>query len=181
MDIENALVWGIKSSWTDYVERMSDGTVTTSGGAERLVTGEFAFPLVQVGSCTATFTGTVEFSGHYGMLSVRFAEPAITSVDGLLELSIIDDDPEAPDQRRTILTLGDPSQGANTWQFNSPVLTSAGADLFFDNYRPGTRFDSVVVPSRAMVVQCDLVTSCEPVNETDADQLSTLRIRRSSS
>ena len=159
MDAATGLVWGVKTSWVSYITRMSDGVVSTSGGAKRLDTGEFHFPLASIDEDGARFVGAVRFSGHFGMLDVNFGEFAVTCTEGIVDLSVADDDPDSIGGRRTVLVLEEPTDEAGIVSFARPLLTARGADLFFDNYRPGTRFDRVAIPARALPAAGRVLTS----------------------
>ena len=142
---DSFLVWSIKASFVEYVERMSDGAVTASGGASRRPDGAFQFPLDPASSqgSDLAFRGSVRFTGHFGMLMVSFTDPVILRSDGELHLTVADD--EVADDRLDVLALGAGERTADGLVFSNPQLTRNGAELFFDNYRPGAAFDPVLV------------------------------------
>ena len=138
------LTWSIKTSFIDYVERMPDGVVSVGDGASRRADGTFHFPLASSQDpAVVEFHGSVTCTGHYGMLTVSFADLAILDVDGRRILTCADDD--EPGGRREFLDLLEPEFSGALVRFARPVLTQDGADVFFDNYRPGTPFDPVLV------------------------------------
>ena len=144
------LVWSIKASFVPYVERMSDGEVTVSEGATRRPDGAFHFPLdTSSQGGDLAFRGSVLFTGHFGMLVVPFTAPAIVRREGRLHLCVRDD--EAAGDRLDVLALGDGRATAEGFVFGQPQLTSSGADIFFDKYRPGTAFDPVLVLGSVIV------------------------------
>ena len=153
MSEQEALEWAVKASFVGYVEGMADGVVSTSGGAIRLADGTFRFPLAAPSTADEIlrFDGAVHLTGHFGMLNVSFAEPALARVNGELFLTIAD--PDAEGGRLSLLRLGAPVSDGQAMLWATPVLTVDGADLFFDSYRPGTAFDSLRVeaPSPADV------------------------------
>ena len=77
------------------------------------------------------------------MLSVSCSDLQIVDVGGRRWLTCADDD--EPGGRRTFLELPEAEPSGASVRFPRPVLTRDGADLFFDNYRPGTPFDPVLV------------------------------------
>ena len=144
-DGDPGLVWSIKASFVEYIERMSDGVVTLSDGATRRPDGAFHFPLDRTSSTDrdVAFRGSVLFTGHFGMLVVAFTRPAIVRREGRLHLCVRED--EVTDGHLDVLVLGDARSSAGGLVFSQPQLTSNGADIFFDKYRPGTAFDPVLV------------------------------------
>ncbi|HKU31384.1 MAG TPA: HtaA domain-containing protein [Arthrobacter sp.] len=141
---DSGLTWTVKKSFVRYIESMKDGHVAVADGALRLQDGSFHFPLASGTPRNGlAFGGSVHFTGHFGMLSLAISAPAVVSADDGLFLSIADD--EEPGERRPFVILGKPGQYPGHVEFPSPALTPAGADLFFDNYRPGTLFDPIFV------------------------------------
>lgn len=138
------LVWPIKHSFTAYIEQMNDGTIALDAGAQRDDDG-FSFPSISAPGDTVTrFAGAVTFAGHYGMLylpvsGIEIVEP----IDGDALLTIADD--ESPSRRRPVLHLGDVVLRGTRRTYPSPLLTSEGAELFFDNYRAGSSFDPLEI------------------------------------
>lgn len=112
------LVWGIKYQFLKYIERMPDGQVTLSGGAERLPSGEFFFP--------AGMKGQVQFRAHGGALDLTISEPRI---DG--DVLIVGGSPLAR------ITWAEPGRSERV------ELTAQGAQLFNGVYPEGERLDAV--------------------------------------
>ena len=79
----NKLTWGVKASFSGYVEA-SEGSITLSDGATRTEEGTFVFmaqpggdlSIAADGSATGAmrFQGTVVFEAHGGMLKSTLAE-----------------------------------------------------------------------------------------------------------
>lgn len=144
---EGSLRWPIRETFVEYVERMRDGLVLVEDGAQRLAEG-FSFPLVerirtQEGE-VLRFRGTAAFRGHGGLLAVEFG--ALEIVRGREGARLDIAEPGFPGERLAILDLGEPRATRGGTVFEAPTLTEEGADLFFGNYRPGTRFDAVRLP-----------------------------------
>lgn len=129
------LAWGVHGPFRDYVQRMSDGQMTARHGAEMLQTGETFFPLDST-SNELRFTGSLEFSGHHGMLGIAIQQPWLQYRAGQWELSIVD--PFDPDARMAFveITFDDNTTGLTR-------LTEAGTDVFMGNYNENTLFDPV--------------------------------------
>lgn len=126
-----ALVWAVKTSLVGYVRRMPDGRVELDGTTE--TDGAFAFPAADAD--TATFTGSVAFLGHNGMMRVVIADPWLTREGQGAVLSIAD--PDDPSIRLDFARIArfDGRQATGT------TLTADGADLFFGPYVEGTPLD----------------------------------------
>ncbi len=138
----SGLHWIIKPSFIRYIESMSDGEIWVFDGAERLSDGSFYFPLVNedvVGDTrTRTFRGTVQFTGHRGMLVVTLADIRIEEKVDAARLSIAD--ALMPNGRLEMLDLRVGELNATESRYSSSALTEDGADLFFENYPIGTDF-----------------------------------------
>ncbi|WP_211320773.1 HtaA domain-containing protein [Arthrobacter livingstonensis] len=140
-DTTNGVVWlrwRINIGFDDYVRcQTGDGTVTTSGGAFRDVDGSYVFPLTEAPEQpegTMAFLGEVSFRAYMGVLAVRIAKPTLTLVDGVLELSIIDD--AAPAGTRMVLATATPGNLGSV--VLDPRLTDRGSELFFSKYKVGS-------------------------------------------
>src|SRR5699024_7688852 len=77
------LAWGIHDQFRDYIERLPDGAVTAQDGAQLLETGKAFFPLdtqlttENVLCCV----GSLQFTGHHGMLAVSVQRPWLELVN----------------------------------------------------------------------------------------------------
>ena len=132
------LAWGVHGPFRQYVERMSDGQMAARDGAEILATGEAFFPL-DVDSTTPDelrFTGSLEFSGHHGMLAVTVEQPWLQHRAGQWELSVVD--PFEPAKRMPFVAVEFTDNATGTTR-----LTEAGTDVFMGNYSEATLFDPV--------------------------------------
>lgn len=139
------LCWGIKSTFTTYVESMSDGNVAVSDGAERMADGAFFFPLVDEyevdGAQVNEFGGCVQFTGHHGMLVVTLTGLQLVTEGEHASLTI--EDALSPTGRLTLVEMSGRHSEGDAERYASPKLTEDGADLFFDNYPVGTEFEPI--------------------------------------
>ena len=135
------LVWSVKTAFAAYVERMADGRVDVSDGVVAASDGTFVFPSESLSSSRWQFGGSVEFTGHSGLLSLPISRPAIERRSDRLMLTI--DDEEVG--RLDFATLAEPLPTSAGWIVEEVLLTDDGADLFFDSYRRGTEFDRLTV------------------------------------
>ncbi|MGO1543003.1 MAG: HtaA domain-containing protein [Gulosibacter sp.] len=146
--------WSVKASFTAYIEKMRDGNITVFDGAIRLDDGSFFFPVQKEaavqnsGSGTdggLRFAGAVQFTGHGGMLALILEGLEITGEGDQSILSIAD--AYSPEGRLPFMTLGEreSTSDGHAFVYSSPTLTEEGADLYFENYRPGTEFDALTL------------------------------------
>lgn len=149
--VHRGLMWAIKSTFTTYVESMSDGEVSVFDGAVRRSDGSFFFPLASDVSCGServmTFTGMVQFTGHRGMLVISIG--GLQLIDDGESMLLTIEDSLMPDGRLTLVELPSRQIEGETTRFPEPTLTEDGADLFFENYRVGTQFEPLWLISRA--------------------------------
>lgn len=122
-----SLVWGIKGSLLNYVNRMEDGVVELDG-VERESNGELVF----AGS-GLRFTGVVRLTGHSGMMRVVLADPALVETPSGWALELGDDAGER--LRFASIATFDGVRGTGL------TLTEEGSDLFFGPYEEGTPLD----------------------------------------
>src|ERR1700712_3310769 len=108
------LRWAIKRSFIDYIRRMPDGTASIEAGALPVDDDEVLFAPESTARRAGpdganhrmwSFFGDVRFGGHFGMLSVRVAQPRIILADGVGDLDIADPPRATPEQRLPLLTL----------------------------------------------------------------------------
>jgi hypothetical protein len=150
-----SLTWGVKESFRAYVTGpIAHGSVSVSGGAIQNPSGAFQFPAAAVGSyegaagtVAATFTGSVVFTGHDGVLEmnvsnirVNIAGATGTLVADLVTRPLPEDlaTPQPPvsfpnTQFATLNLTGitPTANGSSTTWTNVPVvLTAAGSAAF---------------------------------------------------
>ncbi|MDJ1369783.1 HtaA domain-containing protein [Gulosibacter molinativorax] len=139
------LCWAVKSTFSTYVESMSDGEITVLDGAERLPDGAFFFPLQDAHDGdegrVATFAGTVQFTGHRGMLAVAIG--GIRLIDDGKHASLSIADSLMPEGRLTLVELSAREQSGDALRYPAPRLTEDGSDLFFENYPAGAEFEPI--------------------------------------
>lgn len=122
------VVWAFHTGFADYIARLADGRMAVTDGAQLQSNGRVLFP----------GTGTLQFTGHHGLLAVTIADPAVVWDAGRYVLTITD--PFEPQHRMTLAELGAARPGTTpgTLHFDDPLLTEEGADLFFGHYCEGT-------------------------------------------
>ncbi|GLI28589.1 hypothetical protein ARHIZOSPH14_28310 [Agromyces rhizosphaerae] len=123
-----ALVWGVKSSFVEYVEAL--GEVEVIAPAARDGDGRFRFPAVGAGG---GYAGAVAFRAHHGAMDVVLRDPRL---DGR-GLSMEVDDHGHP-QSRMVIAHVDEERAA---------LAASGAVIFDFRYPPGTELAPVLVES----------------------------------
>lgn len=128
------LAWAFHPDFTAYVERLADGRVDTTGGVERTADGRFLFPMIE-----SRCTGAVHWTGHHGMLAVTLADPAVEQAEGGSVITIADPfaGPSPRGERMVLADLGAGDATETGRRYPRPVLTEAGADLFFGHYQEG--------------------------------------------
>ncbi|GGC84902.1 hypothetical protein GCM10011512_09690 [Tersicoccus solisilvae] len=136
-----SLIWAFHADFTAYVERLADGRVDVSGGAERTADGRFRFPVgIARGTCLKG-TGAVHWTGHHGLLAVTLADPAIEHSGPVVTIT----DPFSPAERMVLAHLGDPEETETGRRYTRPILTESGADLFMDHYPAGLPLASLEI------------------------------------
>lgn len=134
------LIWPIKASFVQYVERMSDGVILLAGGATRDEAG-FHFPLLSRSKDLLAFSGSVEFSGHFGMLQLHIGQVLVLLKGTLAEVTIDDDG------SRLVFASGH-FEGKRISELR---LSDDGAELFFSVYRSGEPLDSAYLLPRELI------------------------------
>lgn len=163
------LTWGVKESFRSYVTgSIAEGTITTAGGASQRADGTFFFPrssgTVTDGTVTASFSGSVTFTGHdHGQgplleLTVSKISVRLSGGGGTLRATVRSRSLESTDASAepgelvtypgiTLATLsgaGASTSGARaTWSALAATLTSAGAPAFGGFYQAGQALDPV--------------------------------------
>lgn len=153
------LDWGVKQSFRNYITGpIAHGAITTSDGATKNADGTFRFPAasgaVDADADTAalTFTGTVAFTGHDGLLdmTVKDIRVNLTGSGGTLVADVVSkslssgqlttyDDVEFATLADTDLTGTGTVAGTGI----GATLTAAGVPAFADFYPAGTALDPV--------------------------------------
>ena len=156
------LLWGIKSSFVEYVRRMPDGQGAVGAGARHLDTGILFPPLRGARRTTPDnvderiweFGGDVRFSGHFGMLFVRIAFPTIAVRDGVGQLSIANPYTTEGGERLILADVALHEQPAPSglliWSSAEVRMNAEAGQLFNDVYQVGEPFDplTLVLPDR---------------------------------
>lgn len=146
MHSRTGLLWSIKGSFVSYIESMPDGEIATTDGAQRTDHG-FFYPQADA-STPLEFNGSVHFTGHHGLLAVSIETPRLRC--GLEGWSLEIRDPFAPDGWLRFvefesMTLREDDRLRPPDGGDLPRLSEDGADLFFDQYAPGTPLDALDV------------------------------------
>ena len=145
------LVWGLKESFRNYVEA-TGGVIATEQGAERSADGSIAFtpkageelrldgrgkPQGQ-----GSFSGSMKFQSHGGMLSIHLADPTIEVSDTGASLTVA---VEGGSHRLEIarLDLSAISQGEANDMLIPAALSMDAYQLLDSQYPPGTVLDPV--------------------------------------
>lgn len=145
------LVWGVKSSFRDYiVGSIARGTIATSGGAGTRGSA-FWFPqsgvsLSEAGIGSVAYRGTVAFSGHSGVLSVRVGDPVVritSATSGVLSVVTASGRVDFATLDLDAGTRSVAADGAITYSGVPATLTSAGATGFAGYYSAGESLDPV--------------------------------------
>ncbi|UGQ11087.1 HtaA domain-containing protein [Yinghuangia sp. ASG 101] len=146
----HGLRWGLKKSFLDYIRGMPDGRGSVGDGAVPVGTGDlfYAHDAERSGAGVWAFRGDVRFSGHFGLLFVRVANPWLEVDDSSVVVSIEDpqartDAPRVPLVAGTLRRLGD-REGTEVWGSDDVALTAAGVELFNDVYAEGEPFEPLV-------------------------------------
>jgi hypothetical protein len=152
-----SLTWGVRESFRNYVQGpIARGNVALSGGAAANRDGTFQFPAATGGTrTTATFMGSVRFTGHDGELDLTIANPRI-EINGMTGTLFVDvlspasSEGQAGEQRNVAFATLELSRarpvesvGGASWTNVPTALTEAGARAFGGNYRAGQAFDPV--------------------------------------
>ncbi|ONH31642.1 HtaA domain-containing protein [Pseudofrankia asymbiotica] len=153
----HGLRWGLKRSFIDYVRRMPDGRGSVGDGAVPVGSGDLFYQHDAARSTDGSsggprvwaFRGDVRFSGHFGMLFVRVANPWL-EIDGSTAVLSIEDPGARDDAPRvrlvtaTLQHLGD-RDGTELWGSDDVALTAEGVAIFNDVYAEGEPFEPLMV------------------------------------
>lgn len=151
MPTDHGLAWGVRRSLVDYVQGLHDGAIAVGSGVVVAPELEFRFPLDDVVDFDGAsrlgvvrFRGTVQFTGHFGMMNFTFADPWLHV--GATSSSLSVDALDGPGSRATLLEI-DAAQSAEDgdtlrWVALRPTLAESGA-AFLDFFPVGTEFDAL--------------------------------------
>ena len=151
--------WNFKSSFVNYVGNLGDGKISTSGvsqgggfnwsGGSGKYNPETNKGLVQ-------FPGTVQFSGHGGIMNSKFSNMRVQFLganSAALIANVVANDMNGASTTMNGVQIGSISLAGNksasgntmTWS-NAPVtLTAAGAKAFGGFYQAGERLDPITI------------------------------------
>lgn len=157
------LSWGVKESFRSYISgSIANGSWEVADGAtyETPLFG-WSNPTGEIDAVTGegliSFTGSIHFTGHDGVLDVMLANPSIElKGDGTARLLLDTKSNDAQGQLKLdaqqatlakIEGLGDadPTSGGYAFSQASAVLTSEGATAFGDFYGSGDDVDPVTL------------------------------------
>lgn len=149
------LHWGIKASFMNYMAAMPDSQASAVGGATptagNLLVWEPAGspPSKPNTDLVLAFRGDVRFTGHGGLLSVRLADPCITTRGGEAVLTVLDPSRADPARRLRLacLTLETrPASGRlRIWLSKDVRLAEEGTALFNDVYPAGEQMEPLAI------------------------------------
>ncbi|KAA1379996.1 HtaA domain-containing protein [Aeromicrobium fastidiosum] len=155
------LDWGIKKSFRDYVVgSIAHGAITVSDGAEKNDDGTFAFSVdsgtwdPKTQELSVDYDGTVQFTGHDGLLEVTVTDPELdaTGDAGVLTAQVVSKSLEAgqPTDYGRIAIADVDTDGAISAAGSSltikdapATLTETGAPAFGGFYTAGTALDPI--------------------------------------
>lgn len=143
--VRPGMSWGIKQSFTRYVEAMPDGRRGAGSGATEMPDGTFFFELADASSFdpkarlgTLKYQGDVRYKAHQGMLFVMVVDPWLEFKDDKVELSIVDAQRWPDREYRMVLATLEMSDVAGGlppgWERMEAYLTQEGVDLFNNVY-----------------------------------------------
>lgn len=148
------LSWTLKSSFVEYIGRMSDGRCSTTDGASISSGSTFFFEHHHTDAHTIGFRGDVRFAGHHGMLFVCIADPVIDLGGSRAVITV--QQPETgllPAERITLATaeisLVATTANGTLYSASDVQLTLSGSEIFGGVYKPGDPLDdfTFVIPS----------------------------------
>ncbi|RLV54978.1 hypothetical protein D9V41_14295 [Aeromicrobium phragmitis] len=158
-----SLTWGVKESFRAYISgTIANGGWEVSDGAS-YETPTFGWSPAtgsidrDTGAGSVSFTGTVRFTGHDGILDMTLANPTVEfAEDGhatlLLDTRGTDTSGEVAVDvtQQPVADLGvigpvDPTSGTMTFTDVPVALSEAGAPAFADFYQPGEALDPLTL------------------------------------
>lgn len=177
--------WGVKEAFRSYISgTIANGEWTVSDGAG-YETPQFTFGSASgdydtdTGEGSVSFAGTVNFTGHDGVLNLTIANPTIEFAgDGTARL-LLDtrsnnadgetaiDSTQVPVGKIENLGAMDPSSGTLTVSDASTVLTAEGAEAFSGFYATGEELDPISLTLE--VTPCAAGSTAAAPDEPSAD------------
>ena len=133
------LTWGMKQSFREYLEGISDLRIE----AEGVTSGDagYFFPLADSTDLTGlAFRGGLTIRAHRGMLRVILRAPAIEALDSSPVLTA-----DVGGRRVGLCTLREQYSSSPAERVFDAELLDDGIPVFGDVYAAGTAMDSVVV------------------------------------
>ena len=159
------LRWALKRSFLDYIARAPGGRGSLSDGATATGLREIVFePDLQNPPAPAregtfrAFRGAATFSGHFGMLFVRIANPWVTIQEQHGELTILDPFKREGGARLRLASFSidghTVSDGFEHWTAADVRLAPEGCMLFNDVYPAAEPLEplTIIVPAAALCI-----------------------------
>lgn len=157
------LEWGVREAFRSYISgSIANGGWEVSDGAS-YETPSFSWsnPVgsidAETGEGSVSFTGAISFSGHDGVLNLRFANPTIEfRGDGTAKLlldarsndaqgELVIDETRVPVGRIDGVGAIDPASGAVSFDEAPAILTADGARAFAGFYATGEDLDPITL------------------------------------
>jgi hypothetical protein len=147
--------WGVKSSFTRYIDAMPDGMRGAGHGAAETGQGVYFFELEDASGYdpvsregVVKYRGDVRYKGHQGMLFVMIVDPWIEFRNGAAALTVLDAEHwPSRDRRIELATLAlneaATQQLPDGWTHLTTQLTQEGAMVFNEVYPVGEILDPV--------------------------------------
>jgi hypothetical protein len=133
------LTWGMKQSFREYLEGISDLHIEAEGVTT--VDAGYFFPLADsAGPTDLAFRGDLTIRAHRGMLRVVLRAPAIEALDSHPVLTA-----DIGGRRVALCTLREQYSSSPAERVFDAELLDDGIPVFGDVYAAGTAMDSVVV------------------------------------
>jgi hypothetical protein len=151
------MVWGVKSTFLNYVAQSPGSRQQTGFGSGRTASGEFFFAMSDDSefdrdSLTGRlrFQGLVQLSAHRGMLRVQLINPWLTVAKTEATLCVLDTSRPLEDDARIDLVrvvLDPPTTDGQTimWQSADTYIAESASALFNNVYPAGEPFDPMTV------------------------------------
>ena len=146
------LSWTLRTSFLQYIASMPDGRGVLARGAVETAGHGITFPPASAhfdrtsGDGTIRFGGEVTFSGHFGMLNMRIADPWIDTADGsgTLFVAARSGDEEGSAPFATFAFDYATTDATYLWRARDVRLLAHGSALFGDVYPEGEQLDPFV-------------------------------------
>ncbi len=173
---EGALVWGVREAFRNYIlSPVAGGSITPSAGATANSAGEFVFPWdgnldnFDGSNGVLQFVGSVNFTGHHGVLDLNLTNPALSISNGTGSLYV---DSAAGASSRAVSPLAGKTEivkfakasvtelksGGFSIEASGAKLTDAGAQLLENYLESGADMDN----ASAVVANSQEPTAPEP-------------------